>query len=164
MRLIKEETILRKFEGIKNLADSDTSLSRTDRECLKEMLDRFCEIVQRLPEAEDEDPNIQVCVWHDLRKDPDDLPNDDILCWGHVAGTDVEREVYHEAGVWLNSSDGIQVDVIAWTDMPAFQMEKEGSGLSELYLSVVKGINSSFDYACRVINGAMEQLGKAEKC
>ncbi len=170
MKLIKEETILRKFEGIKTIADNDTSLSRTDRECLKGMIDSFCDIVKRLPDAEDEDPDVQVCYWHDLRKDPTDLPDDGVLCWGHVAGTDVEREVHHEDRVWLNSADGRRVNVIAWTDMPVFLMEDEEDDAPEAGpegpLDLGKRLTEAMNRWCQEAHEAIERLGlgKVDKC
>ena len=58
--------------------------------------------------------------WHDLRKDPNDLPDDtyDVL---DQAGYKVHYNFFQN--VWLNEKDEIDEHVIAWCEIPTFDKE-----------------------------------------
>ena len=58
--------------------------------------------------------------WHDLRKDPNDLPEDtyDVL---DQAGYKVHYNFFQN--VWVNEKDEIDEHVIAWCEIPTFDKE-----------------------------------------
>jgi hypothetical protein len=58
--------------------------------------------------------------WHDLRKDPTDLPEDtyDVL---DQAGYKVHYNFFQN--VWVNEKDEIDEHVIAWCEIPTFDKE-----------------------------------------
>ena len=58
--------------------------------------------------------------WHDLRKDPNDLPEDtyDVL---DQAGYKVHYNFFQN--VWLNEKDEIDEHVIDWCEIPTFDKE-----------------------------------------
>lgn len=59
-------------------------------------------------------------IWHDLRKDPNDLPEDtyDVL---DQAGYKVHYNFFQN--VWVNEKDEIDNHVIAWCEVPVFEEE-----------------------------------------
>lgn len=127
-KVIKEETILKRLDAIAQVADSDKAMSASDQYYIKELAARLKDMVKSLPSAEDEDPNCQICYWHDLRKDPDDLPDDDIMVRAHVEteGETVDFDCFRMDGRWfLDHEIGLEVSgVIAWTDITIFQKEE----------------------------------------
>lgn len=58
--------------------------------------------------------------WHDLRKDPKDLPEDtyDVL---DQAGYKVHYNFFQN--VWVNEKDEIDEHVIAWCEIPKYEEE-----------------------------------------
>lgn len=58
--------------------------------------------------------------WHDLRKDPNDLPKDtyDVL---DQAGYKVHYNFFQN--VWVNEKDEIDEHVIAWCEIPKYTEE-----------------------------------------
>ena len=62
----------------------------------------------------------QIPVWHDLREDPTDLPEDtyDVL---DQAGYKVHYNFFQN--VWVNEKDEIDNHVIAWCEVPVFGEE-----------------------------------------
>jgi len=126
-KVIKEETVLKRLDAIAQGADSDEAMSASDRIYIKTLTALLKDMVKSLPSAEDEDPNCQICYWHDLRKDPDDLPDDDILVRAHVEnkGESLDLDCFVLDGRWyLDHEFGLQVDgVMAWTDIPIFDKE-----------------------------------------
>ena len=58
--------------------------------------------------------------WHDLRKNPNDLPDDtyDVLA---QAGYKVHYNFFQN--VWVNEKDEIDEHVIAWCEIPTFDKE-----------------------------------------
>lgn len=64
--------------------------------------------------------------WHDLRKDPNDLPpKEDInSSYSIDVFTDTEAKAFYSYydGVWRRESDGFRIpEVIAWTELPKFK-------------------------------------------
>lgn len=139
-KVIKEETILARLQRVADEADKDVACKATDKICIKTFVALLKDMVKSLPAAEDEDPNCQVCYWHDLRKDPSDLPDQDVLVrcilrseWD---GDGVhEDDLYRADGKWMIDcgpwGGDFQLDketaVIAWTHDPQFDKEV-GSG------------------------------------
>lgn len=132
MKVIKESTVLARLEFIKTKADEAQDVSDQDKEYLKGIIDAIGNIISRLPAADEEDPNLQICLWHDLRKHPDDMPDDDISCLVHIEGYEIEPQAANIDGAWAFESQwGVQSilppadgKVIAWTDMPVFQEDQ----------------------------------------
>lgn len=126
-KVIKEETVIKRLDAIAQGAYENETLDGAIRTAAKELVAILKEMVKILPAAEDEDPNCQICYWHDLRKDPDDLPNDDILVRAHVEnkGESLDLDCFVLDGRWyLDHEFGLQVDgVMAWTDIPIFDKE-----------------------------------------
>lgn len=60
-------------------------------------------------------------VWHDLRKNPNDLPEDtyDVL---DQAGNKVHYNFFQN--VWVNKKDEIDNQVITWCEIPKFKEEE----------------------------------------
>ena len=57
-------------------------------------------------------------VWHDLRKDPNDLPKD---CYDVLDEAGYRVFYHHKEGVWKNASGSKIVEVIAWCEIPQFK-------------------------------------------
>lgn len=59
-------------------------------------------------------------VWHDLRKDPNDLPkkNGDYWVYMNCCGNKITRALVWENGVFCNMYDAT---IIAWCEIPQFQ-------------------------------------------
>ena len=63
-------------------------------------------------------------TWHDLRKNPNDLPeNFDvvIVCVKRVSGHTESLIGYNDGGIWFVEQEGEEPNVIAWMDIPAFK-------------------------------------------
>ena len=56
--------------------------------------------------------------WHDLRKDPNDLPKD---CYDVLDEAGYKVFYHHKEGVWKNASGSKIVKVIAWCEIPQFK-------------------------------------------
>lgn len=57
--------------------------------------------------------------WHDLRKNPDDLPkrSGEYWCYDEYVGYKEHRKVYYDGDIWCASG----VKVIAWYELPEFE-------------------------------------------
>lgn len=134
---IKEETVLAKLQGIADNAEMDPGCPEQDKTAVKMLVALLKDMVKGLPAAEDEDPNCQLVYWHDLRKDPTDLPDDNILvrCMVSRFGILEEHDLYCENGRWMHDcrpwgSDipvGADTTVISWSHIPVFY-DEEGDG------------------------------------
>ena len=56
--------------------------------------------------------------WHNLRKDPNDLPKD---CYDVLDEAGYKVFYHHKEGVWKNASGSKIVKVIAWCEIPQFK-------------------------------------------
>ena len=60
---------------------------------------------------------VMMTKWHDLRKDPTDLPNDERYVWTNVGAG------YHDDDGWWDDI-GWELKVIAWCE-PNFEADKD---------------------------------------
>ena len=62
----------------------------------------------------------QIPQWHDLRKDPNDLPkkNGDYWVYMNCCGNKITRALVWENGVFCNMYDAT---IIAWCEIPQFK-------------------------------------------
>ena len=63
-------------------------------------------------------------IWHDLRKNPNDLPeifDVVIVCVKRVSGHTESLIGYNDGGIWFVEQGGEEPNVIAWMDIPEFK-------------------------------------------
>ena len=60
--------------------------------------------------------------WHDLEKNPDDLPNYEVI---HYVQTDFGEQAYYDKQrkVWRDINDSIRSIPVAWCELPIFDKE-----------------------------------------
>ena len=100
----------------------------TDEEMAEEYIEKNCKIWEEGELTVDEIVRLAFLAglkagrpqWHDLRKDPNDLPEDtyDVL---DQAGYKVHYNFFQN--VWLNEKDEIDEHVIDWCEIPTFDKE-----------------------------------------
>ena len=100
----------------------------TDEEMAEEYIEKNCKIWEEGELSVDEIVRLAFLAglkagrpqWHDLRKDPNDLPEDtyDVL---DQAGYKVHYNFFQN--VWLNEKDEIDEHVIDWCEIPTFDKE-----------------------------------------
>lgn len=72
----------------------------------------------KLKKPEQQENN--VVEWHDLEKNPDDLPNYEVI---HYVQTDFGEHVYYDKQrkVWRDIDDCIRCIPVAWCEIPRFK-------------------------------------------
>lgn len=64
-------------------------------------------------------------VWHDLRKDPNDLPQETSMVLSQ-SGDKVKYHIYGGKGHWLSQeADDLSKYVIAWCEIPRFEEQEK---------------------------------------
>ena len=61
-------------------------------------------------------------IWHDLRKNPDDLPDTNRNVYVQTKGGDTGKAYYHSEDSW--QSYQVHGIVIAWCEIPKFEVEE----------------------------------------